>query len=60
MSLATSDVAGGPVRSGAQGLMAVLLLVQGRTSEAKAMAAEPCGAKMADVRRILQKHKLCG
>ena len=60
MSLAASDVAGGPVRAGAQGLMAVLLLVQGRTSEAKTMAAEPCRAKMPEVRRILQKNKLCG
>ncbi|WP_407118620.1 rhomboid family intramembrane serine protease [Bradyrhizobium sp. LMG 9283] len=60
MSLAASDVAGGPVRSGAQGLMAVLLWAQGRTSEAKAMAAEPCRAKLAEVRRILQKSKLCG
>ncbi|AWM04780.2 rhomboid family intramembrane serine protease [Bradyrhizobium amphicarpaeae] len=59
MSLAASDVAGGPVRSGAQGLMAVLLWAQGRESEAKAMAAEPCRAKLAEVRRILQKSKLC-
>jgi len=59
ISLAATDVAGGPVRSGAQSLMAVLLLAQGRTSEAKAMAAEPCRAKMAEVRRILQKQKLC-
>jgi membrane associated rhomboid family serine protease len=60
MSLAASDVAGGPVRSGAQGLMAVLLYAQGRDSEAKAMAAEPCRAKLPEVRRILQKQKLCG
>ncbi|WP_246708692.1 MULTISPECIES: rhomboid family intramembrane serine protease [Bradyrhizobium] len=60
MALAASDVAGGPVRAGAQGLMAVLLWAQGRTSEAKAMAAEPCRAKMPEVRRILQKSKLCG
>ncbi|MBR1294309.1 membrane protein [Bradyrhizobium sp. CCBAU 11445] len=59
LSLAASDVAGGPVRSGAQGLMAVLLWAQGRTSEAKAMAVEPCRAQLAEVRRILQKSKLC-
>ncbi|AWM11200.2 rhomboid family intramembrane serine protease [Bradyrhizobium symbiodeficiens] len=59
LSLAASDVAGAPVRSGAQGLMAVLLWAQGRTSEAKAMAVEPCRAKLAEVRRILQKSKLC-
>jgi hypothetical protein len=39
--------------------MAVLLWAQGRTSEAKAMAVEPCRAKLAEVRRILQKSKLC-
>ncbi|WP_407155316.1 rhomboid family intramembrane serine protease [Bradyrhizobium sp. STM 3557] len=60
MSLAASDVAGGPVRSGAQGLMAVLLYAQGRNSEAKAMAAEPCRAKLPEVRRTLEKTKLCG
>ncbi|MCK1402887.1 rhomboid family intramembrane serine protease [Bradyrhizobium sp. 40] len=60
MSLAASDVAGGPVRIGAQGLMAVLLWAQGRNSEAKAMAVEPCRAKLPEVRRILQKSKLCG
>jgi rhomboid protease GluP len=59
MSLAASDVAGGPVRNGAQGLMAVLLWAQGRNSEAKAMAVEPCRAKLPEVRRILQKQKLC-
>jgi len=60
MSLAASDVAGGPVRSGAQGLMAVLLYAQGRDSEAKAMAVAPCRAKQGEVRRILEKTKLCG
>jgi rhomboid protease GluP len=60
MSLAASDVAGGPVRSGAQGLMAVLLWAQGRYSEAKAMAVEPCRAKRAEMRRMLQTSKLCG
>lgn len=60
MSLAASDVAGGPARTGAQGLLAVLLWAQGRNSEAKAMAVEPCRAKLPEVRRILQKQKLCG
>lgn len=59
MSLAASDVAGGPARTGAEGLMAVVLWAQGRTSEAKAMAAAPCRAKLPEVRRILQKQKLC-
>ena len=60
MSLAASDVAGGPVRSGARGLMALLLWAQGRKSEAKAMAVEPCRAKLAEMRRLLQTSKLCG
>lgn len=60
MSLAASDVVGGPVRSGAPAVMAVVLHAQGRDSEAKAMAVEPCRAKLAEVRRILQKQKLCG
>ncbi|OAF15841.1 rhomboid family intramembrane serine protease [Bradyrhizobium neotropicale] len=60
MSLAASDVAGGPVRSAAPAVMAVVLYAQGRDSEAKAMAAEPCRAKQGEVRRILEKTKLCG
>jgi membrane associated rhomboid family serine protease len=59
MSLAASDVTGGPVRSVAQALLAQLLLARGRTSEAKAMAAEVCRAKLGDVRRLLEKTKLC-
>lgn len=60
MLLAASDVAGGPVRSAAQALLAQLLFVRGRHSEAKAMAAEPCRAKLGEVRRMLEKSKLCG
>jgi membrane associated rhomboid family serine protease len=60
MSLAASDVAGGPVRSAAQALLAQLLFVRGRVGEAKAMAAEPCRAKLGEVRRMLDKSKLCG
>jgi len=60
MSLAASDVTGGPVRSVAQALLAQLLLARGRYSEAKAMAAEVCRAKLGDVRRLLEKSKLCG
>ena len=60
MSLAGSDVAGGPVRSAAQAVLAQLLLARGRSSEAKAMAAEPCRAKLGEVRRMLDKTKLCG
>ena len=60
MSLASSDVAGGPVRSAAQAVLAQLLLARGRTSEAKAMAAEPCRAKLGELRRMLEKTKLCG
>lgn len=60
MSLAASDVTGGPVRSVAQALLAQLLLARGRTAEAKAMAADVCRAKLGDVRRLLEKSKLCG
>jgi membrane associated rhomboid family serine protease len=60
MSLAASDVAGAPVRSGAPAVMAMVLYAQGRDSEAKAMAAEPCRAKPGELRRILEKTKLCG
>lgn len=59
MSLAGSDVAGGPVRSAAQAVLAQLLFARGRHSEAKAMAAEPCRAKLREVRRMLDKTKLC-
>jgi rhomboid protease GluP len=59
MSLAASDVTGGPVRSVAQALLAQLLLARGRYSEAKAMAAEVCRAKLGEVRRLLEKSKLC-
>ncbi|QOZ44368.1 rhomboid family intramembrane serine protease [Bradyrhizobium sp. CCBAU 53340] len=60
MSLAASDVTGGPVRSLAQALLAQLLLARGQTSEAKAMAAAVCRAKLGEVRRMLEKSKLCG
>ena len=60
MSLAASDVAGGPVRSLAQAVLAQLLLARGRSSEAKAMAAKACRAKLGEVRRLLEKSKLCG
>jgi hypothetical protein len=41
-------------------VLAQLLLARGRSSEAKAMAAEPCRAKLGEVRRMLDKTKLCG
>jgi rhomboid protease GluP len=59
LSLAASDVAGGAVRSSAPGVLAVVLNAQGRVSEAKAMAVESCRAKAGEVRRILEKTKLC-
>lgn len=60
MSLAASDVAGGPARTAAQAVLAELLLVQKRDSEAKAMAAESCRARQGKANRILEKSKLCG
>ena len=59
ISLSASDVAGGPVRSGASALMALALYAQGRDKEAKALAAESCRAQLGDMRRILKKTKLC-
>jgi hypothetical protein len=52
-------MAGGPVRASAPGVLAVVLNAQGRVSEAKAMAVESCRAKAGEVRRILEKTKLC-
>lgn len=60
MSLAASDVAGGPARTAAQAVLAELLLAQGRHSEAKAMAAESCRGRPSEVSRILKKTNLCG
>ena len=60
MMLAASDVAGGPVRTQAQGILATLLVDQGRTGEAKALAAETCRAGWREpMRRVLAKAKLC-
>ena len=60
ISLSSSDVAGGPVRTDAQGILAALLLEDGRTDEAKAMAVEPCHAKGEDkMQKLLNKVKLC-
>lgn len=60
MSLAASDVAGGPVRSQAQAILATVLLEQGRRAEAKTLAADLCRTTEQDqMRRALSKAKLC-
>jgi rhomboid protease GluP len=60
MALAPSDAGGRPIRNQAQAILAVVLLEQGRRSEAKTLAAGACHANDQDVtRRILEKMKLC-
>ena len=60
MTLSASDIAGGPVRSQAQAILAAVLVEQGRHAEAKALAAESCRAGALDPMRIvLTKAKLC-
>ena len=60
MTLSASDIAGGPVRSQAQAILAAVLVEQGRHAEAKALAAESCRAGALDPMRIvLVKAKLC-
>jgi membrane associated rhomboid family serine protease len=60
MALAPSDAGGRPIRNQAQAILAVVLLEQGRRSEAKTLAAGACHANdQAVIRRILEKMKLC-
>ena len=60
MALVSSDAGGRMLRNQAQAILAVILNEQGRYSEAKTMAAEPCRAKEpATVRRTLEKEGLC-
>ncbi len=60
IELATGDVAGVGIRIQAQALLAGVLLDQGRSDEAKVLAAETC--RMGDsnpMRRAMAKVKLC-
>ena len=60
MAISASDVAGGPVRSQAQAVLAGVLAEQGRHGEAKILAVEACRARASDpMRRELAKLKLC-
>jgi membrane associated rhomboid family serine protease len=60
IALASADIAGGAIRSRAQAILAAVLMEQGRRTEAKALAAETCGAGESDpMRKILAKAKLC-
>src|SRR5262249_16048143 len=61
MALTSSDAMGRLIRNQAQGILAVVVLEQGRRSEAKALAVGPCSAKdQAAIRRMLQQASLCG
>jgi membrane associated rhomboid family serine protease len=60
MALASADSAGGPVRTQAQSILAIVVLERGRGAEAKSLAADGCRAKLQDaIRRALDKAKLC-
>ncbi|MEA2996890.1 MAG: hypothetical protein QOG74_2439 [Alphaproteobacteria bacterium] len=60
MALASADAAGGPVRTQAQSILAIVLVERGRLGEAKSLAADGCRAKPQDaIRRMLDKAKLC-
>jgi hypothetical protein len=52
--------AGRAIRNQAQAMLAVVVLDQGRRSEAKTLAAPTCSANdQAALRRILKQVKLC-
>jgi rhomboid protease GluP len=60
MALASSDAGGRLIRNQAQAILAVVILEQGRFSEAKTAAAGPCRASgQVTVRRALEKASLC-
>jgi rhomboid protease GluP len=60
MALASPDAGGRLIRTQAQAILAVVLLEQGRRSEAKTLAAGACRAKdQSALRRILEKERLC-
>jgi membrane associated rhomboid family serine protease len=60
MALASADAAGGPVRTQAESILAIVVLERGRLGEAKSLAADGCRAKPQDgIRRMLDKAKLC-
>jgi len=61
ISLAASDIAGGPVRIQAQAMLVALLFERGRLNEARAVATELCRANgQEELRRKLTQAKLCG
>jgi membrane associated rhomboid family serine protease len=60
MALAPPNTAGRAIRNQAQAMLAVVVLDQGRRSEAKTLAAPACSANdQAALRRILKQVKLC-
>jgi membrane associated rhomboid family serine protease len=60
LALASSSTIGRPIRDQAQIILAVVLLEEGRRSEAKGVAADACRAKdQLGMRGVLVKAKLC-
>ena len=60
MTLAPPNTAGRAIRNQAQAMLAVVVLDQGRRSEAKTLAAPTCsGNDQAALKRILKQVKLC-
>ena len=60
MALAPANSAGRAIRNQAQGMLAAVVLDQGRRSEARSLAEPACRATdQAALRRILKQAKLC-
>ena len=60
MALAPANTAGRAIRNQAQGMLAAVVLDQGRRSEARSLAEPACRATdQAALRRILKQAKLC-
>jgi membrane associated rhomboid family serine protease len=60
IELAATDVAGGGIRIQAQAILAAVLIDQGRSTEAKTLAADTCRLPGSHpMKRLLAKAKLC-
>ena len=59
IALADADVAGGAIRARARAILAALLMDQGRTAEAKSLAADTCSGHDDPLKRLTVKAKLC-
>ena len=59
MTLATPDAGGQSIRNHAQGMLAIVLAVQGRHGEARTLAAAACRDNgQVEIRRALDKMKM--